>query len=103
MQFEIEERVKRTVEVALPYYYEHDLSERRTYCIYGAIFPDTTYLITHSTDQGDESWEITISPTSKRDGSYFKEEFESSKEVFEAARDEALIFINSFMAGTKCT
>lgn len=81
-----EKRIKKTVEIDFPYYYEHDMLLDRDDCImYGVyISPDLGYSITitvHGNDKEEYNIEIDFGICN----SYLQERHKSTKEAFNEA------------------
>jgi hypothetical protein len=85
--------VKETIDVEFPYYYKHDLmSDYGENVIYGKITEDYAYTI-----QEIENYDGKLAFELEKDtwdGSYFKEEYKSTKEEYEDAKRRALEFFN---------
>lgn len=91
-----------TVEVELPYYFEHDLSDDYgESIIYGKIEEKLYTTIHESKRYGDlATYEIEkeehVSIALRGLSSYFEEEHQSTKEEFEAAKQRCLKFLSEF-------
>ena len=91
---------KETIEVELPYYFKHDLSDDYgESIIYGKI-EEKLYTSIHETERyhGKESYEIEkkehYSIETSGLSSYFEDEHQSSREEFEAVKERCLSFLN---------
>ena len=89
-----------TVEVELPYYFEHDLSDDYgESIIYGKIEEKLYTTIHESKRYGDSrTYEIEkeshVSIALRGLSSYFEDEHQSTEEEFEAAKQRCLLFLN---------
>jgi len=103
MKIEITERIDtiKIIDIELPYYYEHDLSSEHSTCItYGKITETKCTTIQESFGYGkDVTYEIQeeYHVSIKKSGlaSYFKSEYQSCKEDYEAVKDRALKLLNN--------
>jgi hypothetical protein len=90
-------RVKEEIEVEIPYYYKHDLTDydyENTSVIYGKITENEIFTIHEKIrDNGNVIYEIE---KEKRwgDGSYFAEKYKSTNGEYEEAKERAKQFFN---------
>jgi len=97
MKIQIEEKVKREIEVEVPYYYKHNLTDyeyENTSVIYGKITENESFTVHEKIrDNGDITYEIE---KEKRwgDGSYFAEKYKSTYKEYEEAKERAKQFFN---------
>ena len=104
----METRIKRlipqekTIEVELPYYYKHYLmDDYGDSIIYGKI-EEKLHTSIHETERydGKEIYEIEKEKHILIENStlwgYFREEYQSSREEFEAVKDSCLLFLSGF-------
>jgi len=97
MKIQIEEKVKREIEVEVPYYYKHDLTDyeyENTSVIYGKITETESFTVHEKIrDSGNIIYEIE---KEKRwgDGSYFSDKYKSTIGEYEEAKERAKKFFN---------
>lgn len=87
--------VKEIIDVEIPYYYKHDLTDIGDYgdsIIYGKILPDCEYTIHEKTSEYSDRKTYEIEKDSRSNG-YFDEKFKSTKEEFEDVKARALEFL----------
>ena len=89
-----------TIEVELPHYYKHDLTDDYSdLIIYGKI-EEKLHTSFHETKRYDgmEAYEIEKERHSSIENSglsdYFDEEYQSNKEEFEAVKERCLLFLS---------
>jgi len=89
-------QVEKEVEVELPYYYEHDLSDLyEPNSIYGKIVSEDKKFTIHERENSDGFMSYEIEEEDS-DGSYFKPEHKSTQKAFESAKQRAVEFLNKF-------
>jgi len=102
MKIEINKQITITeiIDIELPYFYKQDLmSDYGDAVIYGKIEEKNATAI-HETKNydGEEKYEVEKCPFTSIGNSgfscYFREEYKSTKEEFEAAKKRCIAFIN---------
>ena len=88
------------IEVELPYYFKHDLSDDYSESIIYGKIEEELYTTIHETESydGRKSYEIEkerlVSIARRGLSSYFDDEHQSSREEFEAVKARCLLFLN---------
>lgn len=90
-------KTKRKIEVEFPYYYKHEFGgDHSDHITYGKIEQDYSCTSIGKVEcfDGRIQWEMEKGKTDK---SYFKEELKCSEQEYEAAKKEAMNFIQSVL------
>lgn len=101
MQIQIKETIEqvKTIEVEFPYYSKSNIeSEHYNYIIYNKIEEKNIVIITEYNRENNKSYTVEIDNfTSIIDGNYsddFKEEYKSTEQEFNQAKQRAIDFLN---------
>jgi hypothetical protein len=100
MKIKIRSTVEKTVEVELPIYYVHDLSDQYTTVIYGKIEEGRTITVTERRGFGKTVFEVEVEENNGHYGGYSnyitdKANHGSNADEFERALEQAKEFIGS--------
>mgnify|MGYP001283798686 FL=1 len=88
------------VEVELPYYFKHDLSDDYSESIIYGKIEEELYTTIHETESWDgrKSYEIEkeehVSIARRGLSSYFEDEHKSNKKEYEAVKERCLLFLS---------